>query len=350
MNRKEVQKISLKYRTLSAQLLKVNSQSEMYCIKQFFDFVTNTSFLISYVNSCRSIDYDFKQIFSEKGWNDVLILPSDEEELVSYGYQLLAYILDGPKDLYSLSMGYSSSTKFADNIEAFIRKSIEPFVVAIRTYIELAFIDADEQTEKNNEGIGKTIFLSYCQKDSDIADYLEEKLMPIIRGKAIISRDIRDVEYHESFKKFMNSIEKHDFVISVISDRYLKSRNCMYEMLEVVKSSDYANRLIFIVLTENDRGYYKKEQDLPIEAKVYSASDQAEYSKYWDREYKALDKKIKEIGNPIYAISQIKENKIIQKILLDLPDFLEFIRDHKGLSISEHEAENFKSIMSFINV
>ena len=121
-------------------------------------------------------------------------------------------------------------------------------------------------------------------------------------------------------------------------------------MMEIVKNSDFANKLVFIVLSENDRVYYKKEQDLPIEAKVYSASDQAEYSKYWDREYKVLEKKIEEIGNPINAISQIKENKIIQKILLDLPDFIEFIRDHKGLSISEHEAENFRSIIAFINV
>lgn len=35
MNRKEIQKISLQYRTLSSQMLKMNSQEEMYCIQQF---------------------------------------------------------------------------------------------------------------------------------------------------------------------------------------------------------------------------------------------------------------------------------------------------------------------------
>lgn len=350
MNRKEIQKISLKYRTLSAQLLKVNSQSEVYCIQQFFDYITNTPFLMTYVQSCRTKDYDFKQIFSEKGWNDVLSLPSDENELVSYGYQLLDYILDGPKNLFGLCMGYTSSNKFADNIEAFIRKSIEPFVVTLRTYIELEFIDANEEDDQNNQGEGKTIFLSYCQKDSDVADYLEEKLNPLIKGRATISRDIRDVEYHESFKRFMNSIEKHDYVISVISDRYLKSRNCMYEMLEVVKDSNFSERLVFVVLTENDSIYYKKEQVLPIEAKVYSVTDQAEYTKYWDEEIKLLDKQIEEIGEPVHAISQIKEKAIVQRILLDLPSFLEFIRDNKGLTISEHNNEGFKSMISFMNM
>ena len=74
----------------------------------------------------------------------------------------------------------------------------------------------------------------------------------------------------------MNSIEKHDYVITLISDRYLKSRNCMYEMLEVVKDSNFSKRLIFIVISEKDRSLYKSEQELPIEARVYTASGQAE--------------------------------------------------------------------------
>ena len=348
MNRKELQKISLKYRTLSGQLLKVNAQSEIYCIQQFYDFVKNTPLLISYINECRITEYDFKKIFSKKGWNSVLSLPPDEKELVSYGYQLLEYILDGPKELFGLCMGYTDSRKFSDNIEAFIRKSIEPFVVALRTYLEIEFIDAnDEQTQDMPI---ENIFLSYCQKDSDIANYLEEKLQPLIEGKATISRDIRDVEYHESFKRFMNSIEKHDYVITLISDRYLKSRNCMYEMLEVVKDSNFSKRLIFIVISEKDRSLYKSEQELPIEARVYTASGQAEYSKYWNSEKHKLEKEIEEIGNPVYAISQIKEMKILEKILLDLSDFLEFIRDNKGLSISEHTEENYASMLSFMGI
>ena len=46
MNRKEIQKISLQYRTLSSQMLKMNSQEEIYCIQQYFDFITRTEFII----------------------------------------------------------------------------------------------------------------------------------------------------------------------------------------------------------------------------------------------------------------------------------------------------------------
>lgn len=63
-----------------------------------------------------------------------------------------------------------------------------------------------------------------------------------------------------------------------------------------------------------------------------------------------IDKEIEEIGNPVYAISQLKEKRIITKIMLDLPDFLEFIRDNKGLSISDHEADGFTKMKKFMNL
>ena len=152
MNRKEIQKISLQYRTLSSQMLKMNSQEEMYCIQQFFDFISETEIIRNYINECKTQECDFEQIFADKGWRNVLMLPAKEEELVSYGYQLLQYILDGPKSLIGLCMGYTGRNKFSDNIEAFVRKSIEPFVVAIRTYIELCFIDCEDVAE-NQENI-----------------------------------------------------------------------------------------------------------------------------------------------------------------------------------------------------
>ena len=230
-----------------------------------------------------------------------------------------------------------------------MRKSIEPFVVAVRTYIELNFIDANDENANIDKTV-KTVFLSYCQKDKDIADFIDEKMGKLLEGTATLSRDIRDVEYHESFKKFMQSIEKHDYVISIISDNYLKSRNCMYEMLEVVKDSKFSQRLLFIVLTNEDAKYYKIAPVQNIGADVYSVSGQARYLKYWSQMDKELDSEIEEIGNSIYAINQIKEKKIIQKILLDLPDFLEFVRDNKGLSLAEHLENGFTDMILFMEL
>lgn len=351
MTKKELRKISLQYRTLSSQMLKIDSQEEINYVKIFFDYITNTSFIMEYIFECHKEDYDFAEIYKSKSWNDMLTLPSSQEAIVDYGYQLLQYILDGPKQLHALAYGYSNSKKFKDMIAGFMRKGIEPFVTAVKSYLELSLIDCPEtEPEVINELHEKTLFLSYCQKDSDIANLIEMELEPHINGKVRISRDIRDVEYHESFKKFMQTIESHDFVIMIISNHYLKSRNCMFEVLEVIKNSQFQKKLAFIVLTDEDIQYYQ-EQNIPsIDAKVYSLEGQTEYSLYWEKVEKELQDQIEALGDPTRAIHQIKEKRIVQRILLDLPEFMEFIKDAKGLPLSEHIDSGFKDILKFLEI
>ena len=271
--------------------------------------------------------------------------------MIDYGYQLLGYILDGPKELISISFGYSSSRKFSDSIEAFMRKSIEPFVVALRTFLEIGYIDVeDEEITANDDSDEKHIFLSYCQKDSDLADFIDKNISAKIQGKAVISRDIRDVAYHESFKNFMQSIEKHDYVIMVISDNYLKSRNCMYEMLEVVKDRHFSDKLLFVVVSDDDLDFYKSAPTYSVGADVYSNDGVFKYTQYWKNEAFDLQNKIDALGDPTLAIGFIKEKRLVQKILLDLPELIEFIKDNKGLPMKEHVNNSFSDMLKYMNL
>jgi len=349
VTKKELRKISLQYRTLSSQMLKIDSQEEINCVKIFFDYITNIPFIMAYISDCHKEDYDFAEIYKNKSWNDMLTLPDTQEAIVDYGYQLLQYILDGPKQLHALAFGYTSSRKFKDMIAAFMRKAIEPFVIAVKSYLELSLIDCPEGVPvASTEEQEKTLFLSYCQKDSDIANLIETGLAPHINGKAKISRDIRDVEYHESFKKFMQTIETHDFVIMIVSDHYLKSRNCMFEVLEVIKDSQFQKKLTFIILSDGDIQYYQDQNMPSIGAKVYSLEGQTAYSLYWTKIEKELQEQIEALGDPTRAIHQIKEKRIVQRILLDLPEFMEFIKDAKGIPLSEHVDSGFKDIIKFL--
>lgn len=348
MKKSELRKISLKYRTLSSQMLKVDSQEEINYIKMYYDFITNTEIIAEYIKGCHKQDYDFDEIYENKFWNDMLTLPDNEDDLVDYGYQLIEYVLSGKKRLYTLGRGYSSSKSVKDIASAFIRKAIGPFVDIIRNHLEMELVDAEDVFEEETKLT--TVFLSYCQKDSDIADLVEEKFQLIVEGKVKISRDIRDVKYHESFKNFMQSIETHDFVIMLISDHYLKSRNCMFEVMEVVKDSQYKNKLIFIVLSDEDIQYYKDKPEHDIGAKVYSSDGQTSYSVYWNNYQKDLQAQIDAIGDDVYAVHQIKEKGIIQRILLDLPEFFEFIKDNKGLPLATHIENGFSDIIKFMDL
>ena len=61
-----------------------------------------------------------------------------------------------------------------------------------------------------------------------------------------------------------------------------------------------------------------------------------------------MENEIQEIGNPMHVILQIKEKQIVQKILIDLPEFLEFKRDNKGISLSAHIEKDFADMISFM--
>lgn len=347
MTKKELRKISLEFRTLSSQMLKIDLEEEKCYIQAFFDFITKTQIIYDYICSCHNKDYDFDAIFKNMKFHDKFILPADSKELIDYDYQLIQYILSSKRSLFWYGQRYTSSNKFADMISAFMRKVIEPLVVALRSYLEICLIDA-EDFEHNEESDQITVFLSYCQKDSKIADIIDTQLSDKLNDKAIISRDIRDVAYHESFSKFMRTIQDHDFVILLISDHYLKSRNCMFEVTEAIKDVRFDKKIIFIVLKDEDKELLDSPCEDSLETNVYSTDGQSQYTIFWKEKEDELQVRIDEIGDPTRSIHLIKEKSIIQKILLDLPEFFEFIRDNNGLPLKTHLSEEFKSIVSYM--
>ena len=126
----------------------------------------------------------------------------------------------------------------------------------------------------------KRIFISYSWADNEIVNEIDKTLQ---LAEIVVHRDIRDVSYRDSIKKFMKSIRRTDFALLVLSDKYLKSKNCMYEILEFVKDENYKERILPIVL---DKSIYGSPFD---------------YISYWENELKDHKKKasqldIKNIG------------------------------------------------------
>lgn len=80
-----------------------------------------------------------------------------------------------------------------------------------------------------------TIFISYSNLDSKIADELDVCLQA---AGLTAKRDVRDVTYKDNFKIFMKEIRRADFVICIISDNFLRSTNCMFEVLKFRKEEN----------------------------------------------------------------------------------------------------------------
>ena len=97
-------------------MLKIDSQEEINNIKMYYDFINSTEIISEYIKRCHKRDYDFDEIYENKFWNDMLVLPDNEEDLIDYVYQLIGYALTGKKQLFRMGQGYSNSNKLRDVI------------------------------------------------------------------------------------------------------------------------------------------------------------------------------------------------------------------------------------------
>ena len=176
-----------------------------------------------------------------------------------------------------------------------------------------------------------TIFLSYCHKNMDIADEIDNSLQPF---GVILTRDVRDVKYRDSISKFMKKIKETDFVIILISDDFLKSVNCMYEVIELLKVDNYKERVLPIRL--NSLGIFTTEGIL-------------EYVRYWTMEEEKIRKELDKEDS--LAVAELREDhRIINEIRLTVGEFLTKIKDLNCKTYKEIKTAEYIDILNIIGI
>jgi len=112
----------------------------------------------------------------------------------------------------------------------------------------------------------QTIFISYAWggEREDIVNLIDGALQE--RGIKIV-RDKRDLGYKGSINEFMERIGRGNCVIVVISDKYLRSPNCMFELVEIAEGKEFHDRIFPVVLGD---------------ANIYDPIKRIEYVKYWE--------------------------------------------------------------------
>lgn len=159
------------------------------------------------------------------------------------------------------------------------------------------------------------IFLSYCWKDDEIANDIYD----YFKGThgVELHRDKINIEAWNSIKEYMQSIENMDYTILVISDEYLKSPNCMYEVLEVIKDVQYRDKIFPVV----------------VEKKIYSMEGIVYYIKYWKNEYEKANGLLNGLS-PVEMGPLGKKVKRCEDIKNSIADFLDVISDMNNPGIT----------------
>ncbi|MDM8547367.1 toll/interleukin-1 receptor domain-containing protein [Candidatus Venteria ishoeyi] len=188
-----------------------------------------------------------------------------------------------------------------------------------------ATLPATENTSAQAISNTPEIFISYAWGGDNeaIVNQLDASLKE--RGITII-RDKRDLGYRGGIADFMRRIGRGHYVLVIISDKYLKSQNCMFELLEVAQHGDWRERVFPIVLAD---------------ANIYKAINRIKYIKHWENEIAELDAAIKEVGAA--DLQGIREEiDLYTRIRAQISGLAEFFKDMNTLTPDMHAGDDFQ--------
>lgn len=162
-----------------------------------------------------------------------------------------------------------------------------------------------------------SIFISYSWSDTSFVDKLDEKLQ--VYGYKV-ERDIRDAQYAHNIKDFMKRIRKTDYCIIILSDCFLKSENCMREILEFIKDDNYRKRIIPVII--------ESAKD------IWGSSKGIQYTIYWKEREEKFKEDLKKIDEESKG-GYIEELKHISSVKNNIGDIIKIFRDMKMFDANE---------------
>jgi len=178
----------------------------------------------------------------------------------------------------------------------------------------------------------KTIFVSYSWNDKNTILDLEDRFS---NYNVELIRDERGLNYKQSIKEFMKSVRETDYVLMMISESYLKSTNCMYEVLEFVKDENYKDKILPLIHSDTN---------------IFNPVGRIKYIRYWEEQYKNLKEKIEGLDQ-LNISSVIEDIKKTEEISRKIGEFLSVISDMNNIVLQANiEDEKFGDILNDIGI
>lgn len=155
-----------------------------------------------------------------------------------------------------------------------------------------------------------TIFISYNWGKKTLVDEIQK----CIGRFAIIKRDVSELGFGDNITEFMNTIRYEDFALIVISDAYLKSEACMYELTTLFKDqgADNFNRRVLFLICDDARS-------------IYTVNGRETYTEFWDNKYKDLVVHKSQL-TPEASVEITQSIRAVSYIRLQIGEFLEYVK------------------------
>lgn len=182
------------------------------------------------------------------------------------------------------------------------------------------------------------IFISYAKPESDqYSDRQQSTFLAIYRyfhkkGFNVIAN--ARMAYKESLNEYIQRLGYGKYIIIILSDAYLKSKNSMAEVLEMLKYPDFHDRIFPVVLDD---------------AKIDDPMDLLDYVKYWEEKIEKLDKKIRTL-RVISDINAVQEDiNLYTSIRRIISNFSSEIADMKTVRVEGKKKLNLSPLVKSLD-
>ena len=161
-----------------------------------------------------------------------------------------------------------------------------------------------------------TVFISYNQSSADdLSNHIREALSDV----AIVRRDKESIANWGSISKFMESIRDDDFVVMIVTEEYLKSSGCMYEVSQLMREKNWLDKVMFVVDVDD----------------IYDATSETKYILYWQKREEEINDDVKQINEINLIENYVRELKKINEFKSKITEFIASIRDRKNPKLDE---------------
>lgn len=199
---------------------------------------------------------------------------------------------------------------------------------ALRDRHGVPVLDEKERQLSTEQEVRKEVFVSYAWggESGRIVDELETSFA----GQDIaLLRDRNEIGYRDSIREFMKRLGSGKCVIVVLSEKYLKSDNCMFELVEIAKREDMRSRIFPIILED---------------AKIYDTLARMRYIKHWMAKKKELEECIREVGAENLPATR-EDIDLYARIRATLDGILGILKDMNALTPETHRGTRFDTLV-----
>jgi hypothetical protein len=173
----------------------------------------------------------------------------------------------------------------------------------------------------------QAVLVSYAWggEREEIVNKIDQALQ---QRKLKIIRDKRDLGYKGSIREFMERIGQGNCVIVVVSDKYLRSENCMFELVEIAENKQFQDRIFPVVLADAD---------------IYKPVKQIQYVKYWEEQIKELKEGIQGV-DPTNLQGIYEKLNLYDRIRDNISNLIAILSDMNTLTPAMHQDSDFSTL------